>query len=273
MKAAELRDRVGLVTGAGHGIGRGIARALAGAGVRLALVDRDEGALAGVVSELSPLTPAGGFALDVRDREAFERTVDQIEDSLGPVALLFNNAGVMAQVPVAEMTYEMWDWGLGINLGGVINGVQTVLPRMLARGGPGHIVNTASASGLAVPGPRGGTGFLYGTAKYAVVGMSECLRGELEEYGIGVSVLCPGPVATSLHRTSSATRPGNGAAPDEDLDAREASLHAKGASPDEVGRRVLQGIVNNDLFIHTDRVILPYLEERMAEIVKTMPGR
>lgn len=244
---------------------------MAGAGVRLALVDLDEGALEEVVSELTSVTATGGFALDVRDRGEFERTVDRIEDSLGPVALLFNNAGVMAQVPAPEMTYEMWDWGLGINLGGVINGVQTVLPRMLARGGPGHIVNTASASGLAVPGSKGGTGFLYGTAKYAVVGMSECLHGELEEYGIGVSVLCPGPVATSLHRTSSATRPGNGSLSDQDVDALEASLHAKGTSPDEVGLRVLQGIVNNDLFIHTDRVILPYLEQRMAEIVKTMP--
>src|SRR6185503_2106768 len=116
------------------------------------------------------------------------------EAKLGPVSLLFNNAGVAGHAPALKITYELWDWSTGVNLMGVINGVQTFLSRMAERGQGGHIVNTASGAGLAAVG----SGVLYHTAKFAVVGMSEALHGELAPLGIGVSVLCPGPVATDI---------------------------------------------------------------------------
>src|SRR5262249_54442061 len=139
-------------------------------------------------------TRVKSFKLDVRDRVKYEEVVSAVERDLGPIALLFNNAGVAATASVDEMSFELWDWAIGINLFGVVNGIQLVLPRMLARREPAHIVNTSSGAGLAATGG----GYLYPTAKFAVVGLSESLRLLLADRNIGVSVLCPGPVATSV---------------------------------------------------------------------------
>lgn len=112
--------------------------------------------------------------LDVRDRPAYARVADEAESRLGPVSILCNNAGVGGGTHVTRLTYEYWDWVMGINLNGVINGIQTFLPRMLERGGGAHIVNTASGAGLAATT----SGLLYTTSKFAVVGLSEALRRE-----------------------------------------------------------------------------------------------
>jgi NAD(P)-dependent dehydrogenase (short-subunit alcohol dehydrogenase family) len=186
----DLAGRTAFITGGANGIGLGIARAFARAGAKLALADVDAPALAQAQAELAKETEVETFVLDVRDRAAYARAADDVEARLGPVSLLFNNAGIALALPPAAMTFESWDYALGINLGGVVNGIQTFLPRMLARGGGGHVVNTASGAGLAAPG----SGFLYHTAKFAVVGLSESLRFELLGAGFGVSVLCPGPV-------------------------------------------------------------------------------
>src|SRR6185503_9074790 len=115
-------------------IGLGIARAFAGAGAKLALADVDEAALARAKAELSATTPTETVTLDVRDREAFAAAADKVEAVLGPVTLLFNNAGVAGSAPVTKLSYALWDWAMGINLDGPINGVQTFLPRMAAQG-------------------------------------------------------------------------------------------------------------------------------------------
>jgi NAD(P)-dependent dehydrogenase (short-subunit alcohol dehydrogenase family) len=106
--------------------------------------------------------------LDVRHRDAYAALADEIETRLGPVTLLFNNAGVVGATSPARMSYESWDWVIGVNLQGVYNGLQTFVPRMIERGG-GYVVNTASGAGLVAQG----TGFLYATSKFAVVGLSE----------------------------------------------------------------------------------------------------
>ncbi len=134
------------ITGGARGIGLGIGRAFARAGMRLAIVDIDPDALMMAKSELARLTAVETFNLDVRDREAYARVAVEAEARLGPVSILCNNAGVAA---ATRLTYEFWDWMLGINLNGVINGIQTFLPRMIERGAVGHIVNTASGAGLA----------------------------------------------------------------------------------------------------------------------------
>ena len=266
----DIEGRTAFVTGGAQGIGLGMARALARAGARVALADIDEAALERAVDELSADTAAVGLLLDVRDRDAFGVVADEAERALGPVTLLFNNAGVAGRAPVHEMSYEMWDWVLGINLGGVVNGTQTFLPRMLQRG-PGHIVNTASGAGLGIPVPGGGAGYLYHASKYAVVGMSESLRGELAPLGIGVSVLCPGPVATNIQDTTPRTRPPGGARPaDESVRARKALL-AKGADPDVVGEHVVAAICADRLYIHTDRIMERSVRARTEEILSSMP--
>jgi NAD(P)-dependent dehydrogenase (short-subunit alcohol dehydrogenase family) len=266
----DFNGRTAFITGGAQGIGLGIARALAGQGAHLVLVDIDEAALAVAKKELSARTPTEVFVLDVRDRDAYARVADEAESSLGPVSLLFNNAGVAGAIAPPSMSYELWDWVMDINLGGVINGMQTFLPRMIGRG-PGYVVNTASGAGLAAAG----SGFLYTTSKYAVVGMSESLRLELGVHDIGVSVLCPGPVATDIVAHTEAQRPVRTGTPTPEAAARmkasEAMLHA-GTHPDVVGEMVLAGIRSDQMFIHTDAVMREFVRNRMTNLLHSFPA-
>ena len=159
-----IEGMTAFITGGARGIGLGIARAFAREGTKLALVDIDETALNAARTELSERTSVETFILDVRDREAYARVADEVEARLGPVSILCNNAGVAASADVAHMTYELWDWVMGINLKGLINGIQTLVPRMIEHKIPAHIVNTASGAGLIAEG----SGLQYATSKFAV---------------------------------------------------------------------------------------------------------
>lgn len=264
--------KTAFITGGARGIGLGIAGAFARSGVKLALADIEQSALAAAKSELGARTAVETFTLDVRDREAYARAANEAESRLGPVAILCNNAGVAGGAPVTRMTYEYWDWVMGINLNGVINGIQTFMPRMIERGGGAHIVNTASGAGLAV----GGSGVLYHTSKFAVVGLSEALRLELEPFKIGVSVLCPGPVRTDILTNTRLTEPPDGLTPEErkEKDARIAAGStwlAQGVPPDEVGEMVLAGVKANQLYIHTDRIMEPFIAARTKALLDALP--
>ncbi len=275
VRMTEVAGRTAFITGGANGIGLGIARAFAGGGARLALVDLDAEALERAKAELSARTPTETFVLDVRDREAYGRIANAAEAALGPVSLLVNNAGVAGAAPATAMTYAMWDWGIGVNLGGVINGVQTFLPRMAAHGGGGQIVNTASGAGLVA----GGSGVLYHTAKFAVVGMTEALRGELEPLGIGCTVLCPGPVATDIIARTAGLRPERERPPGEAERAageerirRTTRWLAKGVAPDAVGQMVLKAVEENRLYVHTDRIMIAGIQERTRALLEAMPA-
>lgn len=269
----EVAGRTAFITGGANGIGLGIAKALAGAGVKLALADVDRTALEKAREELSSSTTVETVVLDVRDRHAYAQAADIVEASLGPVSLLFNNAGVAFTVPVAKLTYELWDWSIGINLGGVFNGINTFLPRMTARGDGGHIVNTASVAGLAGIS----SGLLYTTGKFGVVGMTESLRIELRDVGISVSVLCPGPVATDIHLRSAAAAPDNPRLTETEQQGvltrvgQMRALIQRGAAPETAGRMVLEAIRRNQFFIHTDRMMLAAVEARHRELIDAMP--
>lgn len=266
-----IAGRTAFVTGGANGIGLGIARSFARAGAKLALADVDAAALARAKAELQSIGPVETYTLDVRDRDAFAATAEAVERALGPVSLLFNNAGVAARAPAEKLTYELWDWCTGINLGGVINGVQTFLPRMIERGEGGHIVNTASGAGL-VPTDAGA---LYSTGKYAVVGLSETLHQELESSGIGVSVLCPGPVATDVIVRSALS--GSSVFPvlSEEEQAAEDRTHGllqQGVSIDEVGDMVLAAVRNNSVYILTDRLAENFVMVRAKAILAAQPS-
>jgi NAD(P)-dependent dehydrogenase (short-subunit alcohol dehydrogenase family) len=188
---------------------------------------------------------------------------------------LCNNAGVAGGTDVAHMSYEMWDWVMGVNFNGVLNGIQTFTPRMIERKTAAHLVNTASGAGLAAAG----SGILYTTSKFAVVGLSESLRRELEPLGIGVSVLCPGPVATNIIQNSLASLPlppGFDPTPqqiairDQRIAMTSAYL-AKGTPPDDVGKMVLDAVKSNALYIHTDRVMLEFIKVRTKALLDAMP--
>jgi NAD(P)-dependent dehydrogenase (short-subunit alcohol dehydrogenase family) len=268
----QIAGRTAFITGGANGIGLGIARAFAKAGAKLALADVDDEALGRAQDELAEITPVKTVVLDVRDRAAYVRAADVVEDALGPVSLLFNNAGVAGGAPIDRMTYEMWDWGLGINLFGVINGVQTFLPRMVERGAGGHILITSSGAGLAATG----SGVLYHTAKFAVVGMAEALAPELASENIGVSVLCPGAVATDIvartrkmqpriHLSDAQRQAGRA------MNARNTAQLANGTSPDVVGEWVLTAIRKNQLYIHTSAWVAPFVEARTRALLDSMP--
>jgi len=262
----DLAGRTAFITGGASGIGLGIARACAAEGMKLAIVDVDGDALRAVEPALSATTEVAAAVLDVRDREAYARVADEVEARLGPVTLLCNNAGVGGVVSITNLSYEAWDWVIGINLHGVYNGLQTFVPRMIERGAGGHVVNTGSASGLVA----GGAGFLYNTSKFAVVGMSEALRLELAPHRIGLTVLCPGPVATNIATTSRTFEPANLGVDDQFYDFFAAVI-AAGKHPDEVGPMVLEGVRKNRPFVLTDDLIAENFRARTQEILDAMP--
>ncbi len=267
--------RTAFITGGANGIGLGIARTLAHKGVKIALTDVDQAALESAQESIGGITEVAAYELDVRDRRRFASIADKVETELGPVSLLFNNAGVAMASPVETLTYELWDWVLDINLGGVINGLQTFLPRMIDRQQGGHIVNTSSGAGLVGGGK---TGVLYATSKFALVGMSETLRVHLKPFNIGVSVLCPGPVATDISKRSSLfakdEQLGVGV---DDLEMEDASIAertaflASGKSPDQVGHIVVEAINSNRLYIHTDRYMEEAIVKRTKRLLDAMP--
>jgi NAD(P)-dependent dehydrogenase (short-subunit alcohol dehydrogenase family) len=241
-----LAGRTAFITGGASGIGLAIARAVAGAGMKVALADVDAQAVKHAATEVRALgADVMAVPLDVTDREAWARAAREVPDELGPVQLLVNNAGVSTLgLSFDEITPELWDRVVSINLTGVFNGVHAFLGGMRAAG-EGHIVNTSSMAGLL------GSALLspYAATKFAVVGLSEALRAELGEAGIGVSVLCPGGVRTQIWRTS---RPVRGLpdvdTPPDDLSAQSARA---AMAADEVGRRVLEGILADDPYIFT----------------------
>jgi NAD(P)-dependent dehydrogenase (short-subunit alcohol dehydrogenase family) len=211
--------------------------------------------------------------LDVTDREAYARVADSVEAAFGAVHILCNNAGIGLLGEIKSAKYDDWDWVLGVNLGGAVNGVQTFLPRMLAHGEGGHIVSTASAAGL-VAGAGAG---IYTASKMAIVGMMECLRGEVAQYGIGVSVLCPHLTRTDIHMHAG-LRPkrfkNSGYADFTDMgDFNPAKvINDVGMDPIEVGARVLRGIERDDLYILTHPEIEPIVRERFEAILAALPN-
>lgn len=266
----ELAGRTAFITGGAQGIGLAIARAFAGAGARLALVDVDGAALAAAEAELNGTTEVATAVLDVRDRTRYAEVADELEDRLGPVSVLCNNAGVGGNSRVADMSYPLWDLVVGVNLGGTINGIQTFLPRMIARGEPGHVVNTASAAGLAPMG--GATGYLYESSKAGVIGLSEALGRQLahEDHPIGVTVLCPGPVASNMVATGRAARAALGVETpgweEEDQYVRRLGMPA-----DDVGPMVLDAVRADRLYLLTDRTMAVPLALRAKALHRALP--
>ena len=188
-----LRDKVAFVTGGASGIGLGIAKAMVSSGMRVVIADVREDHLADArawfVSQKQSRR-IKTIKLDVTNRKAYARAADKAEDAFGRIHVLVNNAGLGLLGTIDKTKFDDWDWGMDVMIGGVINGILTILPRIRAHGEGGHIVNTSSMAAM-VPIPNCS---IYITAKSALVGLSECLAGELAPHNIGVSAFCPGPV-------------------------------------------------------------------------------
>lgn len=258
----DLQGKVAVVTGGGSGIGRGIAHALAGAGMHIVIADIEAAAAELVASEIAA---RGVRALAVQTDVAHPREVEALAarsyEVFGAVHVLCNNAGVFVGGRLAETSADEWAWLIAVNLMGVVNGVQSFLPRLREQGGAAHIVNTGSVSGL-YPTPNQGA---YTASKYAVVGYSERLRVELEPEGIGVSVLCPSGARTRIGE-SRRNRQQQFGGPVPTTPA--SYTHRPDVlTPEAVGQLALRGIRENRLYIHTHLSFRPRYEERFAQIL------
>ena len=263
-----MKDRVAVITGAASGIGRGIALACGRSEMRLVLADVEADALAQVVEELNAAgCDAAGVVTDVADRLQVDALAKSAFVRHGAVHLLCNNAGVIDDnLPSWECPPADWQWVLGVNLMGVVHGIEAFLPRMLASGEPGHIVNTASIGGLVTTTAN----TPYTVSKHAVLALSECLYKELEarQASIGVSVLCPGWVATGI-ADADRNRPeprGLGEVEQVRRERLRAAL-AKGMDPVAIGRLVIEAVQEGRFYIKTHPHWDHLIEERFAAIL------
>lgn len=224
----EITGKVGVVTGAGSGIGRATALALAREGADIVLSDINEDRLEQVRAEIEALgRKALAVRADVSKLADVQNLFGRSAVEMGRVDILMNNAGVHMMGPIENVTLADWEWILGINLWSVIFGVHVFLPHMLERGS-GHIVNTGSMAGLI---PVGDASIPYVATKCAVVGMSEGLAAYLRPKGIGVTVVCPSFVHTNIGKSGRFIPSGDG------LDGlRDTFYHSFGeeATPDQM---------------------------------------
>src|SRR5215471_5567597 len=194
----EVEGKVAFVTGGASGIGLGLAKVFSSAGMRVVVADIRQDHLDHAMRCLASVgTSVHPIKLDVSDRQAMAAAADEAERVFGRVHLVCNNAGINLFSDMGEASYDDWDWVLGVNLGGVVNGVQTFVKRLKAHGEGGHIVNTASMASF-ISGPGAG---IYTASKFAVRGLTEALRYSLAPHNIGVSVLCPGLVKSHIYES------------------------------------------------------------------------
>lgn len=268
----DLAGRSAFITGGGSGVALGQAKVLAGeAGMKVVIADIRRDHLDQALEYFSQKNlPVHGIQLDITDRKAYAQAADEAERLVGPIDLLCNTAGVSQFGPIEQATDDDWDWQIDVNVKGMINGIQTFMPRMIKRGAGGHIVNTASMSAfVALPN----TG-IYCTTKYAVRGLSESLRVELEKYNIGVSILCPGGVNTNIHE-SVLSRPGKygqtgyyGA--DPEVFKRLKAVIEGGFDPVDLARIVVGAIQRNDFWILPYPEFIPTIEQYNEQVLAAL---
>ncbi len=258
----DWQGKTAFITGGVSGIGFGIARALSTAGIKLILSYRNADYRAQAERWfVDNARPAPHFVeLDVTDRGRWA----QVAAECGPIHLLINNAGVSVFGPTDEASYSDYDWIMGVNFGGVVNGLVTFIPRIKAQGQGGHIVNVASMAAY-LSGPQAG---IYTASKFAVRGLTECLRYNLAPHGIGVSLMCPGLTRTNAW-DSALRRPADFAAsgfapPDRAELEQFGTAFEAGMDPLEVGTKTLAGIIENRPVIFTH----PEFAEDFTEIYR-----
>jgi len=259
----ELSGRVAVVTGGASGIGKAIARAMVGEGMKVVIADIEAQRLQDAAAEIG----ATGIMTDVSKAEDVEALAREAVDRFGTVDVLVNNAGIGPMGRLEDLTLKDWRWMIDVNLWGVIHGVTSFLPILRANPKGAHIVNTASMAGL-MPVPSLAT---YCTTKYAIVGLSETMALDLEMAGsnVGVSIICPGPVSTDLG-SSTRNRPAELAGGLTDV-LLEDSVQFEGQqinwlSPEATADLVIAGIKENRRYIITHPAMLGEVEARHRDI-------
>ncbi len=280
----DMKGKVAYVTGSASGIGLGIARVLHEAGARVVIGDINEKRFAEALANFPANDPRVHILKhDVMDKDGWQRTADEIEKKFGPLNILVNNAGVGLQQSASAGSLKDWEWGMGVNFWGPVYGINAFVPRMLASKQGCQIVTTTSTSGIV---PNNGAG-IYSVSKIAAVGLMEELRGELRTTNIGTSCFVPGQTTTNIgesetHRPETLKNDAVPAAPRPAAagGARPAARPAPPAPPSPywarpqdpvvVGRVVLDGILNNDLFIVLQPEWRPGVEARANALLESM---
>jgi NAD(P)-dependent dehydrogenase (short-subunit alcohol dehydrogenase family) len=261
--------KTAFITGGVSGIGFGIARAFSDAGMALILSYRNESYRAEAEAWLTVRGRTARFVkLDVADRDGWARAAADA----GTVHVLVNNAGVSVFGPTDEASYADHDWIMGVNYGGVVNGIVSMLPGMKAHGEGGHIVNVASMAAFCA-GPQAG---IYTASKFAVRGLTECLRYNLAPHGIGVSLMCPGLTATNAW-DSALKRPDtfadSGFAPPDRAELEQFGTGFNlGMDPLEVGQKTLVGMTANKGLILTHPDHAEDIEEIFHTTMAALPN-
>jgi NAD(P)-dependent dehydrogenase (short-subunit alcohol dehydrogenase family) len=264
----DLRGKTSVVTGGAGGIGRALTLRFAREGANVVVADLDEAGMEAVASEARGSgVKAFTVRTDVSDLEQVQALAARAFEAFGAVHLLCNNAGVAAWGGLESATHRDWQWVLGVNLWGVIHGIEAFVPRMIARGEPGHIVNTASMAGLIASKGLG----VYNVSKYAVVGLSETLVKDLKPYRIGVSVLCPLGVETRI-RESERNRPA-GLRNEGDVAGAPMELIGRYLDPATVADMVLAAIRANELYVITHDEALEPLRRRAERLQRAITNR
>ncbi len=263
---SEIQGRVAFVTGGASGLGLSMARTLLQRGASVMLADRDEAGLDRALADLSKDSNAvSSIVCDVADAGQIEEAAQKTVEHFGKVHIVANNAGVGLGGQPGEIPLQDWRWIVDINLMGVVHGVETFTPLIQSHGEGGHFINTASMAGHVSPGGMGP----YNATKYAVVGYSESLKAELMPHKIGVSVLCPGWVATNIHTTGFG-RPSNTISLEQakqDPQFQEMDAVIKGGlDPDQVADWVADCVESNRLYIFTHESMKIGIDMRYAQI-------
>ena len=269
-----FEGKIAFVTGGASGIGLGIAKVLVARGAQVVIADLRPDHIADALAEF-----AGGgrsnavtaIELDVTSREKYREAARRMQDEFGGIDILVNNAGVGLEGPILEATYADYDFGFGVNVGGVINGFVEFVPQMIAHGRGGHIVSTASlAAEVVMPSAMA----IYGASKAAVCHYCEAVKGELAEHDIGVSILLPGPVKSRIHETHQNRpehlRTASGyKASEEKLSRRIVGDNWMEA--EDAGRLVADGIVANTTYIVTHGFFKDAMRARAEAVLAATP--
>jgi NAD(P)-dependent dehydrogenase (short-subunit alcohol dehydrogenase family) len=261
----EFVGRTAVITGGGSGIGRGMAIAFAREGMNIVVADIEAAPAEAVAGEVRALgVRALAVPADVTDLTSVQALAAAAVAEFGTVEVLCNNAGISVGVRGMHARHEDWIWVLGVNLWGVIHGVEAFLPGMLAHGGECHIVNTSSMNGI-LPSARSA---MYSTSKYGVLGLTETLANELQGTNVGISALCPAAVSTRIFDSERNRPPSLTPSDPPPPHTPSARFDISAAlDPVEVGELVLLGMRCKQLHIFTDMKVKPLIEAHHARML------